>query len=136
MGEYGQPSSPPDLHAEEEPKEHSTQDRNAPEELHAEVEKEIQPIHGGSTMGERSDAEQEQSVPIQTTPEEILEEGEAKKEVTQGIIEPAGFLALSNSSRVTKKPHKEKTRELIEKMVQGAMNSLLFLLRKMRKLRG
>jgi len=33
MGEYGQPSSPPDLHVEEEPKEHSAQDRNAPEEL-------------------------------------------------------------------------------------------------------
>ena len=93
MGEYGQPSSPPDLHAEEEPKEHSAQDRNSPEELHAEeVENESQPVHDGSMMRERSDAEQEQSVPSQTTPEEILEEGEAEKEVTQGIIEPARVL--------------------------------------------
>ena len=38
---------------------------------------------------ETSDAEQEQSVASQTTPKEILEEREAEKEVTQGIIEPA-----------------------------------------------
>jgi len=93
MGEYVQPLSPPDLHAKEEPKEHSAQDKNALGELHdEELEKENQPVHDENMTGERSDAEQEQSVPSQTTPEEIPEEGEAEKEVTQEIIEPARVL--------------------------------------------
>lgn len=40
------------------------------------------------------DAKQEQSVPSQTTLEETPEEGEAEKEVTQEITEPARVLAL------------------------------------------
>jgi len=68
MGEYGQPLSPPDLHGEEEPKEHSAQDNNAPEELHdEEVENESQPVHDENMSGERSDTEEEQSAPSQTT---------------------------------------------------------------------
>lgn len=93
MGEYGQPLSPLDLHAEEEPKEHSVQDKKALEELHdEELEKENQHVHDENMTRERSDAEQEQSIPNQTTPEEILEEGEVEKEVTQEIIEPARVL--------------------------------------------
>jgi len=83
MGEYAQRLSPPDLHVEEEPKEHFAQDKNAPEELHdEEVEKESQPVHDESMTGEKSGIEEEQLVPSQTTPEEILEEEEAEKEVT------------------------------------------------------
>ena len=109
MGEYGLPSSPLDLHAEEEPKEHSAQDRNAPEDLHAkEVEEESQPVHDENVIGERSDAEQEQFVPSQTTPEAIPEEGEAEKEVTQEIIEPARVLAPEEPKQSNKEaPQRE-----------------------------
>ena len=73
MGEYGQSSSPSDLHDEEEPKEHFAQEGNAPEESHAEeVEEESQHVHDENMTG---DAELEQSVPSQTTPEETLEAG-------------------------------------------------------------
>ena len=56
MGEYGQSSSPSDLHAKEEP-----QDENAPEESHAkEEEEENLPVHDENMTG---DAKQEQSTP-------------------------------------------------------------------------
>ena len=62
MGEYGQPLSRPDIHAEEEPKENSTQDKNALEELHdEEVEKENQPVHDESMIGERSKQSNEEA---------------------------------------------------------------------------
>ena len=77
MGEYDQSSSPSNLHVEEEPKEHSAQEGNAPEKSHAEeLEEESQPVHDENMTG---DAEQEQSVPSQTTPEETLEEGGQKR---------------------------------------------------------
>ena len=72
MGEYGQPSSPSDLHDK-------PQEENAPEKPHAkEVEEENLPVHDKETIG---DTEQEQSIPNQKTPEEILEEAGAEKEV-------------------------------------------------------
>jgi len=72
MGEYAQPLSPLGLHIEEEPKEHSAQDKNAPEEVHdEEVEEENHPVHDESMTGEKSDTEEEQYVPNQTTPEEF-----------------------------------------------------------------
>jgi len=64
MGEYGQPSSPLDLHAEEKP-----QEENAPEESHAkEAEEENLLVHDEKMIG---DAEEEQFVPNQKTPAEI-----------------------------------------------------------------
>ena len=86
MGEYGQSSSPSDLHAEEEP-----QVENAPEESHAkEAEEENLPVHDENMIG---DAEQEQSIPSQQTPEEISEETGAEKDVSQEITEPVRVLA-------------------------------------------
>ena len=56
MGEYGQPSSPSDLHAEEK-----TQEENAPKESHAkEAEEGNFPAHDKNMIG---DVEQEQFVP-------------------------------------------------------------------------
>ena len=71
-GENGQSSSPSNFHAEEEPKEHSSQKGNSPEESHAkEVEDKSQLVHDENMIG---DAEQEQSIPSQMTPEETREE--------------------------------------------------------------
>ena len=73
IGEYAQPLSPLGLHIEEEPKEHSAQDKNAPEKLHNEEEKEENhSIHDVSMTGEKSDEdiEEEQSTPGQTTSQE------------------------------------------------------------------
>ena len=48
MGEYGQPSSPSDLHAKKKP-----QEENAPEESHAkEAEEENLPIHDEKMIGD------------------------------------------------------------------------------------
>ena len=56
MGEYGQPSSPSNLHAEEKP-----QEENAPEESHAkEAEEENLLVHDENMI---EDAKQEQYIP-------------------------------------------------------------------------
>jgi len=110
MGECGQSSSPSNLHAEEEPKEHSAHEGNAPEESHAkDVEEESQPVHDENMRG---DAEQEQSVPSQMTREETTEAG-GEKEVTQEITEPTRVLSSEQPGRATKKHPKEKIRKLI-----------------------
>lgn len=71
-GKYAQPLSPLELHIEEEPKEHSAQDKGAPEELpDKEVEEENYPIHDEGMIGEKSDTKEEQSIPNQTTLEEF-----------------------------------------------------------------
>ena len=73
MGKYGQSSSPSDLHVEEEPKEHSAQDGNSPEESHAkEAEEENLSVHDENMTG---DAEQGQFLPSQMTLEETPEVG-------------------------------------------------------------
>lgn len=83
MGEYTQPLSPLGLHIEEEPKEHSAQDKYAPEELHdKEVEEENHIVHDEGMTGEKSDTEEEQSILSQTTLEEFQEEEGVEKEVT------------------------------------------------------
>ena len=72
MGEYAQPVSLLGLHIEEEPKEHSAQDKNAPKELHdKEVEEENHLVHDESMTGEKSDedAEEEKYVSSQSAPE-------------------------------------------------------------------
>lgn len=92
IGEYAQPLSPLGLQIEEEPKEHSAQDKNAPEELHDEEENEENHyVHDVSMRGEENDEdiEGEQFSPSQTTPEELHEEEGVDKEVTQEITEPA-----------------------------------------------
>lgn len=86
MGEYGQTSSPSDLHVEEKP-----QEENAPEESHEkEAEEENLLVHDKNMTG---DAEQEQSIPSQKTLEEIPKETGAEKEVTQEITELVRVLA-------------------------------------------
>ena len=86
MGEYGQSSSPTDLHAEEKP-----QEENAPEKSHAkEAEEENLPVYDEKMI---ADAEQEQSVPSKKTPEESPEETRVEKEVTQEIKKPVRVLS-------------------------------------------
>lgn len=85
MGEYGQSSSPSDLHAKEKP-----QEENAPEKSNAkEAEEENLPVHDENMIG---DAKEEQSIPSQKTQEKIPEEMGAEKEVTQEITEPVRVL--------------------------------------------
>jgi len=48
------------------------------------------------------DAEQEQSVPSQKTPEEIPKETGAEKDITQEITEPARVLALEQLEQSNK----------------------------------
>ena len=56
MGKYAQPLSPLGLHTEEEPEEQSAQNKNTPEELSDEEEKEENhSIHDVSMTGEKSD---------------------------------------------------------------------------------
>lgn len=72
MGKYGQPLSSLGLQIEEEPKEHPTQDKNAPEELCDDEENEENHyVHDVSMTREENDEdiEGEQSAPSQTTPE-------------------------------------------------------------------
>jgi len=83
MGKYPQPLNPLGLHIEKEPKENSAQDKNAPGELcDEEEEEENHLVHDESMTGEKSDTEEEQSVPNQTTPEEFQGEEGVEKEVT------------------------------------------------------
>lgn len=85
MGEYGQPLSPLGLQIEEEPKEHSGQDKNASEELCDEEEnEENRSVHDVSMKSEENDEDikGEQSAPNQTTPEELHEEEGVDKQVT------------------------------------------------------
>lgn len=92
MGEYAQPLSLLGLHIEEEPKEHSTQDKNVPEELRDEEEKEVNhSLHDEIMKGEKSDedTEEEQSVPSQIALEEFHGEEGVEKKVTQEITELA-----------------------------------------------
>jgi len=82
MGKYGQPLSPLGLHIEEEPKGHSSQDKNEPEELCDGEENEEN--NSASMTGEENDEdiEGEKSAPSQTTLEELHEEEGVDKEVT------------------------------------------------------
>lgn len=83
MGEYAQPLSQLGLQIEEESKEHFAQDKNAPKELHdEEVEEENHLVHDESMTREKSDTEEEQSIPNQTTPKEFQEEEGVEKQVT------------------------------------------------------
>lgn len=105
MGEYGQPSSLSNLHAEEKP-----QEKNAPEESHAkEVEEENLPVHDEKIT---RDAEQEQSVTNQRTPEEIPEEIRAEKEVTQEITKPIRVLALEQPEENSEETPQEENKEI------------------------
>lgn len=84
MGKYGQPSSPSNLHVK-------PQEENALEEPHAkETEEDNMLVHDKETIG---DTKQEQSVPSQKTPEELLEEAGAEREVAQEMTEPVRVLA-------------------------------------------
>ena len=85
MGKYAQPLSPLGLHIEEEPKEHSAHEKNAPKELLDEEEKEENhSVHDESMTREKSDedTEEEQSVPSQMAPEELHGEEGVENEVT------------------------------------------------------
>lgn len=102
MGKYGQPLSPLGLQIEEEPKEHSAQDKNAPEELHDEEENEENHyVHEESMTAQENDEdiEREQSTSSQTTPEELHEEEGVDKEVTQEITEPTRVSTLEQPEK-------------------------------------
>lgn len=138
MGEYSQPLSLLDLHIEEEPKEHSTHDKNPSEELcDEEEEEENHFVHDESISGEKSDedTEEEQSVPSQTTPEEFHGGEGVEKEVTKEITEQARIFTPKQPDQNNEGAPQEENKGISQDNSPGSSKQTVVLSKKIEEIK-